>query len=30
MVKLTDENVNDLAISEAPTFDDNGVADLPF
>jgi len=30
MVKLTDENVNDLAISEPPTVDENGVADLPF
>ncbi len=30
MIKSTDENVNDLAISEPQTFDDNGVADLPF
>ena len=30
MVKLTDENVNDVAVSEPQTFDENGVADLPF
>ena len=30
MVKSTDENVNDVAVSEPPTVDENGVADLPF
>ena len=29
MVKLTDENAN-WKLSEAPTVDENGVADLPF